>query len=31
MFLDEKPLMCRIGGKCAGLRAKTVEVSGHFF
>jgi hypothetical protein len=21
--------MCRIGGKCAGFRAKPVEVSGH--
>ena len=21
--------LCRIGGKCAGFRAKTVEVSGH--
>ena len=29
MFLNKKPSMCMIEGKCAGLRAKTVEVSGH--
>jgi excisionase family DNA binding protein len=29
MFLNEKPPMSMIGGKCACLRAKMVDISGH--
>jgi len=29
LFQETHVPLCRIGGKCAGFRAKTVEVSGH--